>query len=272
MNLSDEVSDKTTGKDKNHAANQDINFDDLTAHFQKRIYGSQKGKIRLAVLERDLKLHLPNIEQGGLSVLDLGAGLGQMGLQFAQMGHQVCINDISKNMLEVAKTAAETLTIKHPITWSHEPFQNLEDTTYDVVLCHAVLEWLDQPEELIAKLQKLTQKDSILSIMFYNIDALVFHNLVRGNFKKINNNDFSGMKGGLTPPNPAKPEWVEKKLSQFGFDVVHKSGVRVFSDYVGIKRGGNVREEDVLDMELRYSTQEPYLNMGRYIHFVCKRT
>ncbi|MDQ6981194.1 MAG: SAM-dependent methyltransferase, partial [Ghiorsea sp.] len=31
---------------------QDTNFDDLSEHFKKRIYGSHKGAIRLAVLER----------------------------------------------------------------------------------------------------------------------------------------------------------------------------------------------------------------------------
>ena len=106
--------------------NQDTNFDDLTAHFQKRIYGSRKGKIRLAVLERDFKAQLPQFEQGGLKVLDLGAGLGQMGLKLAEYGHDVCINDISKNMLDVAKSKAEELGVAEHITWAHAPFQELK--------------------------------------------------------------------------------------------------------------------------------------------------
>ncbi len=251
--------------------NQDVNFDDLTDHFQKKIYGSRKGKIRLAVLNRDLQQHIPRWGQGGLSVLDIGAGFGQVGIQAASLGHVVCINDISKNMLAVAKRKARELAEESNITWSHAPFQNLENKLYDVVLCHAVLEWLFEPETLIKKLHQLTKQGSIVSLMFYNKDALVFHNLVRGNFKKIHDNNFAGMKGGLTPPNPAKVDWVKSKLGQFDFEILHRSGIRVFSDYVGVKRGGNIWDEDVLAMELMYSTQSPYCDLGRYIHLICRR-
>jgi len=250
---------------------QDVNFDDLTAHFQKKIYGSRKGEIRLAVLNRDLEESIPTWREGGLSVLDMGAGLGYMGIKAAAYGHDVCINDISEKMLGVAKESARAQGVEHKIVWQHGAFQSLKDKTYDLVLCHAVLEWLDKPESLLNKLQALTQEGSYVSLMFYNLDALVFHNLIRGNFNKITNNDFSGMKGGLTPPNPVKPDWVRAKLEASGFRVVWQSGIRVFSDYVGIKRGGNTSDEDVLAMELQYSQVEPYMHMGRYIHFVCQK-
>ena len=250
---------------------KDTNFDDLAEHFEKRIYGSRKGKIRLAVLERDLRIHIPNLESSHLQILDIGAGLAQMGIQLAQMGHHVCINDISANMLALAKKQAEQHHISKQITWHHGPLQSLSESHYDVILCHAVLEWLHEPKQLFEKLSALASVNTVVSLMFYNFDALVFHNLIRGNFKKVNNSDFSGMKGGLTPPNPLKPSWVEDNLQTHGFEVFYKSGVRVFSDYVGVKHGGNAHDEDVLKMELEYSSQLPYLNLGRYIHYLCRR-
>lgn len=256
--------------------NQDVNFDDLRQHFQKKIYGSRKGKIRLAILNRDLQLQIPEWKEGGLSVLDIGAGLGQIGIQAALFGHDVCINDISQNMLDVAKEDAKEQGIFEHIRWHHGAFQDLaQDSlkkTYDVVLCHAVLEWLAEPDVLLQALSKFTHQGSIVSLMFYNKDALVLHNLIRGNFNKIQNNDFKGMKGGLTPQNPIQPAWVEAKLHDLGFDVTYKSGIRVFSDYVGIKRGGNENDDEVLAMELEYSNQQPYQQMGRYIHFVCRKS
>ena len=250
---------------------QDVNFDDLTTHFQTKIYGSRKGKVRLAVLNRDLEENIPTWELGGLSVLDMGAGLGHMGIKAAAYGHDVCINDISEKMLGVAKESARAQGVEHKIVWQHGAFQSLKDKTYDLVLCHAVLEWLDKPASLLEKLQSLTQENSYVSLMFYNLDALIFHNLIRGNFNKITNNDFSGMKGGLTPPNPIKPAWVKSKLVEYGFEVVQQSGIRVFSDYVGIRRGGNASDKDVLAMELLHSNQEPHMHMGRYIHFICQK-
>lgn len=250
--------------------NKDTNFDDLAGHFQKKIYGSLKGKIRLAVLKRDLISCLPQLDQGGMNVLDIGAGIAQMGLYLASLGHKVCINDISENMLQLAKEEA-SLHDDIDVEWHHGPFQSLPTAKYDLVLCHAVLEWLDEPQSLIHMLRSQLHDTGYASLMFYNYDALVMHNLVRGNFNKINSENLSGMKGGLTPPNPLKLSWVEEQLQQEGFELIYKSGVRVFSDYVGVKRGGNENEESVLEMELKYSNQEPYLRMGRYIHLLCRR-
>ncbi|NLD00811.1 MAG: SAM-dependent methyltransferase, partial [Gammaproteobacteria bacterium] len=50
----------------------DHHFDELAIRFAKKIYGSNKGAIRLAVLQADLNEVLP---QRPLRVLDIGAGL-----------------------------------------------------------------------------------------------------------------------------------------------------------------------------------------------------
>ena len=250
---------------------QDTNFDHLAEHFQKKIYGSKKGKIRLAVLERDLEEQLPYLEREKQTVLDIGAGMAQMGLALAEQGHDVCINDISENMLALAKKEAKARQLDDKVRWDLGPFQNLPEGRFDLVLCHAVLEWLEQPHTLLEKLGSLTVEGGVVSLMFYNFDALVFHNLIRGNFNKINSGNFSGMQGGLTPPNPVKLDWVEERLLQNGFEVFYRSGIRVFNDYVGVKRGGNEDEQSIIEMELRFSNQEPYLRMGRYIHLLCRR-
>ena len=55
---------------------QDQHFDDLAVRFARKIYGNNKGAIRLAVLQADLQEILPQ----QLRVLDMGAGLGNMAL------------------------------------------------------------------------------------------------------------------------------------------------------------------------------------------------
>ncbi|MDQ6991532.1 MAG: methyltransferase domain-containing protein [Mariprofundaceae bacterium] len=254
-----------------HQEKQDTNFDELASHFQKRIYGSRKGKIRLAVLQRDLLEQIPELKKGGLEILDIGGGLAQMGLYCASFDNHVTINDLSKSMLDMGKLEAKKQGLMDDMTWHHGAYQTLEHKKYDLVLCHAVLEWLAEPTLLLETLAKFCKDDGRISLMFYNIDALILHNLIRGNFNKIKNQDFSGMKGGLTPLNPVSPAWVEETLKNNGLDVFYKSGIRVFSDYVGIKHGGNEKDVDVLDMELSFSQQQPYINIGRYVHFICKK-
>ncbi|MDX8384000.1 MAG: hypothetical protein R8M45_07960, partial [Ghiorsea sp.] len=66
------------------AGAQDTNFDDLANHFKKRIYGSRKGAIRLAVLQRDLQENIPELAENRLKVLDIGAGMAQMSIGLAK--------------------------------------------------------------------------------------------------------------------------------------------------------------------------------------------
>ncbi len=54
---------------------------------------------------------------------------------------------------------------------------------FDLVLCHAVLEWLAQPQQALHKLFGLIRPGGHLSLMFYNRDALIFRNLIRGNWR-----------------------------------------------------------------------------------------
>jgi S-adenosylmethionine-dependent methyltransferase len=102
---------------------------------------------------------------------------------------------------------------------------------------------------------------------------LVYRNLICGNFRYL---DKLGIhqadEGSLTPKNPCAIEQVEKWLKEQGFLIASQSGIRVFSDYVLAKRGGNLSPEDVLKTELNYSTKEPYKRLGRYFHIVAINT
>ncbi|MDO9478749.1 MAG: methyltransferase domain-containing protein [Pseudohongiella sp.] len=257
----------------------DRNFDDLAEHFSHKIYGGLKGKIRLAILSGDLA---PVIEQltharkKPLRILDVAGGLGQLSIQFAQQGHLVTVNDISSVMLGVARDKAREAGVEDRITWHCGPYQDLSDMalgSFDLVMCHALLEWLQNPELLIPALEPLVTNDGCLSLCFYNPASIVYRNLMRGNFDRVNYaQQYMPDRGSLTPHNPCSLEQVRAWLAQSRFDIQKVSGLRVFSDYVLEKRGGNLLPEQVLAMELMYASQEPYKWMGRYLHVVATKS
>ena len=83
----------------NQLINQyDRNFDPIADHFAKKVYGSLKGQIRLAVLNQDISELLTHLPNRPLKILDVGAGMGQISLNLAK-NHQVTLNDISQNIL-----------------------------------------------------------------------------------------------------------------------------------------------------------------------------
>lgn len=256
---------------------QDRNFDGLAEHFKKKIYGSYKGEIRLTLLWEDLESSVLNGLSAGerLSVLDVGGGIGQISAKLANKGHHVTLTDVSKDMLALAE---QHFTHEHvPV----EQFQlkNIElnqlpnevQEPADLVLFHAVLEWLANPEEGLKLTMDAVSAGGYLSLMFYNKHSVVMKNLLKGNFRKVVSDNFIGEKGGLTPISPLDPAEVYGWLEKAGFEIVGKTGIRVVNDYLNRELQASRSYEDILDMEKRLCRQEPYLSLGRYIHVIARK-
>ena len=90
----------------------DRNFDGIAERFANKIYGGLKGQIRLDVLWRDISENLADFFAQPKTVLDVGAGLGQLAARLAQAGHSVAVNDISGEMLTLARQTAEKIGIR----------------------------------------------------------------------------------------------------------------------------------------------------------------
>ncbi len=259
--------------------NQDRNFDDISAHFEKKIYGGLKGQIRLAVLRHDIFGWVKSWQQTHnrpLRVLDVGAGLAQISIELAKDGHDVTINDISANMLEIAKQNAGEAA--QNITWHTCPYQQLDDKLtgkYDLILCHAVLEWLAEPKLIMDFFDRWLVDDraekGVLSLCFYNPASFVYRNLVMGNFNLLHNKDFKADNGSLTPNHPVAKDEVLAWINDHHYQILHTSGLRVFHDYSPLKRGGHTNPQAVIEMEVAYSGQDPYKWLGRYLHFLVSK-
>lgn len=253
----------------------DRNFDDLTERFARNIYGSAKGEVRLAIVWEHLLQTLPQLTAGRpLRILDAGCGLGQMGLRLAELGHEVVLSDLSEKMVEETRLLfARDLPETAPqlIHGTVQDLQADELGQFDLVLFHAVLEWLAEPKQTLQHLLTLIRPGGDLSLMFYNREALVFRNLIRGNWRKAESDNLQGEEGGLTPYNPLTLQEVEGWLDEWQFELLSRAGVRVIYDFMDRKMREARPTEEVVRIEMKYSQQEPYLQMGRYLHLIARR-
>lgn len=142
---------------------------------------------------------------------------------------------------------------------------------YDVVLFHAVLEWLAEPEKTLKQLLTLIRPNGYLSLMFYSRTGLVYQNLTRGNFEYVLNNTLAGEGKTLTPTNPQDPDEVEQWLKEAKLELLTKSGVRVFYDGLSRERRKSINETQLYELEQEFSRKEPYCSLARYIHILCKK-
>lgn len=242
-------------------------FDQLATRFAEKIYGGAKGAIRLSVLQADLSEILPDRP---LRVLDVGAGLGHMALWLAGRGHQVTLAEPAEPMLEGArKCFAEAGQTAEFIA---APWQELPDRLsgrYDLVLCHAVLEWLAEPLAILPVLHRFTAPDGWLSLAFYNKDALIYRNLLKGHFRKLRRERFAGQGQSLTPQRPVDPDELRTQLETL-WQVENSSGVRVFYDYMPHEFQARTELSELLEMELAYRRHAAFAGLGRYLHWLCR--
>ncbi|WP_108651004.1 methyltransferase domain-containing protein [Dongshaea marina] len=251
-------------------------FDGIAHKFSKNIYGSVKGEIRTRVVWQDLQKILNQATRTRpLRVLDAGGGFGYFSQKLATLGHQVVLCDLSAEMLDLARQQIEAAGLCERITLLHCGIQELGEhlkQPFDLVLCHAVLEWLADPETTLEYLYPFVKEGGDLSLLFYNRDGLLYHSLLMGHFDYIERGLKTRKTQKLTPNNPQRPQDVASWLEGAGFTISGKTGVRVIYDYMRHPEVGREQSETLFEMELRYCREEPYASLGRYMHFMAKKS
>ena len=253
---------------------QDRNFDDLADQFAARVYGGSKGQIRLLLLERDLREALPGLYETTscrLKVLDAGGGEGQFSRGFARLGHQVSLCDLSAEMVRRAQAQVEAEGLANRMQCFQSAVQDLPERTWDLVLFHAVLEWVADPESVLQSVMARVSPGGTLSLMFYNRHSTIFRSVLRGFLHKVLSGDIRGKGKGLTPISPLEPEQVVGWLEAAGFQIAVRTGVRVFHDYMHHDVRKKVDEQALLALETEYSRREPYRSLARYYHVVAHK-
>ena len=249
----------------------DQNFDPLVEKFKERIYGGLKGEWRLKLLQEDLReLH----QKDAMEIWDAGCGLGQLALWFAKEGHTLTCCDISYKMLEEAKKAFREAGVN--ARFEKLPAQKMaaEIPQQDLVLFHAVIEWLADPLETLRAVSERVKPGGHLSLLFFNYHSFVYRNALRGGWCVPFVGDESAWYGKgkkLTPPYPQKPEVLIRWLEEQGYEIRVQTGIRVFHDYMKKDTLEDTDLEELMALEYRYCREPVYRDMGRYIHILAEK-
>ncbi|WP_088328432.1 methyltransferase domain-containing protein [Lacimicrobium sp. SS2-24] len=243
---------------------QDQSFDRIAKKFEKNIYGTTKGRLRHELLLHYLQQHLP---AGPLDCLDAGGGTGVMAKALAEMGHKVLVNDISADALDLARAKFEG---EIQVNFHCGPLQSLDShNQFDLITCHAVLEWLSDPYEALNALFDRLKPGGYLSLSFFNLDAHRFSNLLYGNFDYVDKEFVVSNRVRLNPNKALAPAEVIDFLKAEDFAIRHQAGIRCFHDYMRDKSMQNSHYEQIKAKEIQFGTTHPYLWLGRYFHLLA---
>nr|WP_267241461.1 class I SAM-dependent methyltransferase [Streptomyces sp. PR69] len=113
-----------------------------------------------------------------LRVLDVGMGQGTQALRLARAGHTVTGLESDPAMLEAAQAslAGEPPGIRERFRMiegdGRETGVHFRPGSFDVVLCHGVLMYVEEPDAMLAGLARMLAPGGLLSLLVRNGDAL----------------------------------------------------------------------------------------------------
>ena len=241
------------------------------------------GALRTNLALHNLQLHIASLAGGtGLDVLDAGAGTGSYALPLAKQGHRVCLLDFSGRMLDVARSKGERLgssvieRLEFRCASVDEVSRLFPPDSFDVILCHTLLEYVPDPNETLRGLSGVLRIGGLASVLFVTpyADALRW-GLGRGDvemaLQALDHPVSSANTFGLDRRLMA-PELVRQTMIEAGLTVVAEYGVRIFADHLPAEKLADPAFFARLwELEVAAGQRDPYRQIGRYRQIIGRK-
>ncbi|MGH8970223.1 MAG: methyltransferase domain-containing protein [Actinomycetes bacterium] len=173
----------------------------------------------------------------GLDVVDVGGGTGGLAVQLAELGHRVTVVDPSPDALaSLERRAGEAGVAVHAVQGDAAGLlEVVEAGSADLVLCHGVLEHVDDVAPAVAALAGVLRAGGTLSLLVAGRNAVVLARAIAGRLAEAHHalDDPSG-RWGTTDPLPRRftEAQVVGLLVDAGLQITAVHGVRSFADLV----------------------------------------
>ncbi|GAA1515845.1 methyltransferase [Sphaerisporangium rubeum] len=172
-----------------------------------------------------------------LGIVDAGGGTGGFAVPLAELGHVVTVVDPSPDSLAaLERRAAEAGVAVKGIQGDAADLRDLlEPRSADLVLCHSVLEYVEDPASALAAVAGVLMPGGVISVLAANPVATAIHRSITGHFDDARQAlaDPSGRWGEQDPtPRRFGGEALAALLRQAGFTPRELRGVRIFADLV----------------------------------------
>ncbi|MFI5974589.1 methyltransferase [Streptomyces sp. NPDC051452] len=191
------------------------------------------------VLQDALDRRVKATGRDALDVLDTGGGSGNFAVPLARLGHRVTVVDPSPNALFALERRAAEAGVADRVKGvqgdAHGLFDVVERGGYDAVLCHGVLEYVDDPAEGVRNTVAALRSEGVLSLLAAGLGGAVLARALAGHFKEAGQalKDPDG-RWGIGDPVPRRftAEQLTGLVEGAGLRVGAVHGVRVFADLV----------------------------------------
>jgi ubiquinone/menaquinone biosynthesis C-methylase UbiE len=232
----------------------------------------RRGDARTAVVWEALRLRLEG--RSPVRVLDVGGGTGGFAVRVAALGHHVTVVDPSPDALAILDRRSEETGVADRVVGVQGDLETVPglvaEADVDVVLCHGVLEQVEDHAGAVRSLAGVLRPGGTLSLLVGQRHAAVVARAVAGHFRQAL---------GLLQDASAEtvhrftvPE-ATRLVAAAGFADVVVHGVRVFSDLVpsslvDLEPGAAAA---LAELEHAVSELPEYLTLATQIHLLATR-
>ncbi len=148
--------------------------------------------------------------------------------------------------------------------------------SFHLILCHTLLEYVNDPARVLASLVDRLARGGIISIVTANRFSEAFKlALVRQDLKAARSalqaGDFASELFGNAPKHGFSLAELEEMTGRLDLRIEGRYGVRVFTDYLDSQEQKGDDFRILFELEREAGGLEPYLFVARYLHLVCSK-
>ena len=238
-----------------------------------------EGRLRLDLAFANLREFLPERQDDSIRALDLGCGTGATAVRLAQLGLHVTLLDYSPAMLDIAQRAARDAVVIDQVAFKPGDVMGLSSLfkarTFDVIVCHNLLEYVDDPVAVLCGAAGLLRDSSaVLSIVVRSYAGEVLKAAIQT--------------GDLSAANDAlSSEWGKEslyggKVRLFTLDrirdlmkaaslrIIAERGVRIIADYLPLKVSRSEEYDRIFELERKLASRAEFVAVARYTQVLAR--
>jgi S-adenosylmethionine-dependent methyltransferase len=252
-------------------------FDNHMASFAEH-QDTPWSKLRYIIAAANIERHIPKKH---LQILDAGGGTGVEAISLANIGHNVTLVDYSAEMIKEANNKYKKFIGTGNIDFIQGDLKNVQEIfpkkKYDLILCHNVLQYIENVEEIILALSKVIHEKGYISIICMNkysepLRRAIQDENVETAFAALDEKTIDSLVFN-TPMKARTAQELFEPIKNAGLSIVGEYGIRCVTDYI---TNNEIKKDpsffmNLQKLEMAMSDKYPYYLLARSFQIIAQK-
>lgn len=211
-----------------------------------------------------------SVDHPGREVVDLGGGTGGMAIGLGERGYRVRVVDPSPDALAALGRRTAEVHLNDSVSGLQGDATDLVEVvgaaSTDLVVCHKVLEVVDDPDQALAAIRTVLRPGGALSLVVTQRHAAVLTQAIGGHIAQAHRT--------WAAPGMFDRDRILALVRRAGFEVVATHGVGAIADHVAesVLDSEAGAHAELLALEAEVATDAAFQALAPLLHVFATRT